>query len=90
VICSETETTVGAYVREQADPSDRRKTASRRLLPFRIVAPMSFKVNSVAARAGLTLDEARDMIHGRQRKRDSFLKDFLGVMSPTDALSFAL
>jgi len=52
---------------------------------FRIVAPMSFKVNSFAARAGLAPVEAERMIHNRQRQRDAFLKDFLGrdVADPT-------
>jgi cytidylate kinase len=52
---------------------------------FRIVAPMSFKVKSIVTRANLTPDEARDMIYGRQRQRDAFLKDFLGrdVSDPT-------
>jgi len=46
---------------------------------FRMVAPMSFKVKSVAARLGLSADEAQDMIREKQRQRDNFLKDFLGV-----------
>ena len=52
---------------------------------FRIVAPMSFKVKSIAARANLAPDEAQDMIRSRQRQRDAFLKDFLGrdVSDPT-------
>ena len=52
---------------------------------FRIVAPMSFKVRSVAARASLPPDEAQDLIEVRQRQRDAFLKDFLGrdVSDPT-------
>jgi len=45
---------------------------------FRIVAPMSFKVKSIAARMGITADEAQDLIQERQRQRDDFLKDFLG------------
>jgi cytidylate kinase len=52
---------------------------------FRIVAPMSFKVNSIVARTNLNADEAQDMIHRRQRQRDAFLKDFLGrdIADPT-------
>lgn len=45
---------------------------------FRIVAPMSFKVRSVAARTGLTADEAQDLVREKQRRRDAFLMDFLG------------
>lgn len=52
---------------------------------FRIVAPMAFKARSIAARASLTADQARDLIEERQRQRDAFLKDFLGrdVADPT-------
>lgn len=52
---------------------------------FRIVAPMRFKQESIAARMGLTPDEAQDLIQVRQRQRDAFLKDFLGrdVADPT-------
>jgi len=52
---------------------------------FRIVAPMSFKVKSVAARTGVSRDEAQDLIRERQRQRDNFLKDFLGrdIADPT-------
>jgi cytidylate kinase len=52
---------------------------------FRIVAPMIFKVKSIAERTNLKPDEAREMIHGRQRQRDAFLKDFLGrdIADPT-------
>ena len=52
---------------------------------FRIVAPMSFKVNSIMARTNLSPDAAQDMIHSRQRQRDAFLKDFLGrdIADPT-------
>ena len=45
---------------------------------FRIVAPMSFKVKSIAERTSLPPDEAQDLIQDRQRRRDAFLKDFLG------------
>jgi len=45
---------------------------------FRIVAPMSFKAKSIAARMELSIDEAQDLIRERQRQRDDFLKDFLG------------
>jgi cytidylate kinase len=52
---------------------------------FRIVAPMRFKVNSVSARTNLSSDEAQDLIQDRQRRRDAFLKDFLGrdIADPT-------
>lgn len=52
---------------------------------FRIVAPMSFKVKSVAARCGISADEAQDMVREKQRQRDAFLKDFLGrdITDPT-------
>jgi len=52
---------------------------------FRIVAPMNFKTKSVAARTGLSPDDARDLIEARQRQRDDFLKDFLGrdIADPT-------
>jgi cytidylate kinase len=52
---------------------------------FRIVAPMRFKVDSIAARMGLPADEAQDLIQARQRQRDAFLKDFLGrdIAEPT-------
>lgn len=52
---------------------------------FRIVAPMHFKVDSIAARTGLAADEAQDLIQTRQRQRDAFLKDFLGrdIAEPT-------
>lgn len=52
---------------------------------FRIVAPMHFKVASIAARTGLAADEAQDLIQTRQRQRDAFLKDFLGrdIAEPT-------
>lgn len=45
---------------------------------FRIVAPMSFKVKTVAGRLGITQDEAQDLIREKQKQRDAFLKDFLG------------
>ena len=52
---------------------------------FRIIAPMSFKVSSVASRNKLTPDAAREMILTSQRQRDTFLKDFLGrdISDPT-------
>ncbi|OGU10229.1 MAG: cytidylate kinase [Geobacteraceae bacterium GWC2_58_44] len=52
---------------------------------FRIVAPMRFKRDSIAARMGIPGDEAQDLIEARQRQRDDFLKDFLGrdVADPT-------
>jgi len=52
---------------------------------FRIVAPLSFKVNSIVARTNLARDAAQDLIHSRQRQRDAFLKDFLGrdIADPT-------
>lgn len=52
---------------------------------FRIVAPMTFKINSVAARMGIGTEEARDTIEIRQRQRNDFLKDFLGrdIAEPT-------
>lgn len=52
---------------------------------FRIVAPMSFKVRSVAARMEIAADAAQDLIRQRQRQRDDFLKDFLGrdISEPT-------
>src|SRR5690242_8885676 len=45
---------------------------------FRLVAPMSFRAGSIAARMQLSADEAQDLIEVRQRQRDAFLKDFLG------------
>lgn len=45
---------------------------------FRIVAPMQFKRSSLAARMGISREEAEDLIHVRQRQRDAFIKDFLG------------
>jgi cytidylate kinase len=45
---------------------------------FRLIAPLEFKVASISARMGLSTDEARDFVEGRQRQRDAFLKDFLG------------
>ena len=52
---------------------------------FRIVAPMRFKRDSIAARSGLSADDAQDLIEARQRQRDDFLKDFLGrdIADPT-------
>lgn len=52
---------------------------------FRIVAPMRFKAESIAARMGLSVEEAQDLIQSRQRQRDAFLKDFLGrdIAEPT-------
>ena len=52
---------------------------------FRIVAPMEFKVKSIAARMDLSADQAQDVIQERQRRRDDFLKDFLGrdITEPT-------
>lgn len=52
---------------------------------FRIIAPMSFKVKSVAARCGLSADQAQDMVREKQRQRDAFLMDFLGrdIADPT-------
>lgn len=52
---------------------------------FRIVAPVRFKRDSVAARMGISKDEAEELIAVRQRQRDDFLKDFLGrdVTDPT-------
>jgi cytidylate kinase len=45
---------------------------------FRLIAPMSFKADSIANRMGIAPDEAQDLIRTRQRRRDAFLKDFLG------------
>jgi cytidylate kinase len=52
---------------------------------FRIIGPMSFKVKSVAARCGLSADQAEDMVREKQHQRDAFLKDFLGrdIADPT-------
>jgi len=52
---------------------------------FRLVAPLRFKVESIAARMGLPPEEARELIQERQRRRDAFLKDFLGsdITEPT-------
>ena len=52
---------------------------------FRIVAPMSFKVRSCAARGEMPDDQAQDLIREKQRRRDDFLKDFLGrdIAEPT-------
>ena len=52
---------------------------------FRMVAPLSFRVGSIAARMRLSADEAQDLIEVRQRQRDAFLKDFLGrdISEPT-------
>ena len=52
---------------------------------FRIVAPMRFKVASIAERMGLSADEAQELIQAKQRQRDAFLKDFLGrdIAEPT-------
>jgi cytidylate kinase len=45
---------------------------------FRMVAPIHFKVESIALRMGLSKEEAHDLIQTRQQQRDAFLKDFLG------------
>lgn len=52
---------------------------------FRIVAPMSYKVNSVAARMEISAGKAQDLVRERQEQRDAFLKDFLGrdIADPT-------
>jgi cytidylate kinase len=52
---------------------------------FRLIAPMEFKAASISARMGLSADEAREVIDGKQRQRDAFLKDFLGrdIAEPT-------
>ena len=44
---------------------------------FRIVAPMEFKVSSIAKRLNLDSDEAEKLIVRKQRQRDAFIKDFL-------------
>jgi cytidylate kinase len=43
-----------------------------------MVAPIHFKVESIALRMGLSKEEAHDLIQTRQQQRDAFLKDFLG------------
>jgi cytidylate kinase len=52
---------------------------------FRIVAPMQFKIDSIAARMGVSPDEAHDVIKEKQRQRDAFLKNFTGrdITDPT-------
>lgn len=44
---------------------------------FRLVAPMDFKVRSIAKRLGLSPVEAQDIIRKKQQQRDKFVKDFL-------------
>lgn len=52
---------------------------------FRIVAPMDFKVKSIAKRLGLSAIEAQEMVQKKQLLRDKFVKDFLNrdVGDPT-------
>jgi len=44
---------------------------------FRIVAPMEYKVRSVAQRHQISEDEAEKLIVKRQKQRNDFIKDFL-------------
>ena len=44
---------------------------------FRIIAPMEYKVKSVALRHGISEDEAEKLIVKRQKQRNDFIKDFL-------------
>lgn len=52
---------------------------------FRIVAPMGFKVKSVAARSDISPGKAQALVQEKQQQRDAFLKDFLGrdIADPT-------
>ncbi|UFS72442.1 cytidylate kinase-like family protein [Geomonas sp. RF6] len=45
---------------------------------FRIVAPMAFKVKSITRRCDVSTEEAYEMIETKQRRRDAFIRDFLG------------
>lgn len=44
---------------------------------FRLIAPMDFKVRSIAKRLGLSPIEAQDTVQKKQQQRDKFVKDFL-------------
>jgi cytidylate kinase len=44
---------------------------------FRIVAPMEYKIQSVARRHQISQDEAEKLIVKRQKQRNDFIKDFL-------------
>ena len=44
---------------------------------FRIVAPMEYKVRSIAKRLSIPANEAREMVEKRQQQRDRFIRDFL-------------
>jgi cytidylate kinase len=44
---------------------------------FRLIAPMEFKVKSVALRHQISEDEAEKLIVKRQKQRNEFIKDFL-------------
>ena len=44
---------------------------------FRIIAPMEYKVKSVARRHQISEDEAEKLIVKRQKQRNDFIKDFL-------------
>lgn len=46
-------------------------------LHFRIVAPLEFKIESVARRHGISKDEAERLILKMQKQRNAFIKDFL-------------
>jgi cytidylate kinase len=44
---------------------------------FRIVAPLAFKVASIARRLQISEEEAEKLVQRKQKKRDAFIKDFL-------------
>ncbi len=44
---------------------------------FRLIAPQSFKVRSIAKRLNMSAEEAEKMIARKQHQRDDFVKDFL-------------
>jgi len=52
---------------------------------FRMVAPMDFKVRSIVKRTGVSSEEAFELVETRQRRRDAFIRDFLGrdLLDPT-------
>jgi cytidylate kinase len=42
-----------------------------------LIAPVKFKVGSIARRLGVSQGEAQEMVSSRQQQRDKFIKDFL-------------
>lgn len=45
---------------------------------FRLVAPLPFKIRSIAERTGLSKEESESLILRKQKEREGFIRDFLG------------